>query len=212
MGHPPITSKPAFIVVTTGTVACFAGKTGSGKTSVTKALAECLNWRRVGFGDYVRAELARRGGNPDDGQELQDLGQLLVDSDPVSLCRAVLDSVDFRPGDDALLDGIRHATIHQAIVEFVRPSRTCLIYLRAADDLRGLRAIERGRAEAGRAETHRVEAEVATVLPSIADAIVDAAASFSTVLLQCLDVLGEFGVNAMLIASARQRASSIVSR
>ena len=193
--------------MTSGTVACFAGKTGSGKTSVTKALAEYLNWRRVGFGDYVRAELARRGGNPDVGQELQDLGQLLVDSDPVSLCRAVLGSADFRPGDDALVDGIRHATIHQAIVEFVRPSRTCLIYLSAADDVRGLRAIERGRAETGRDETHRVEAEVATLLPSIADAIVDATASFGRVVTDCIDVLSEFGVDQSVIAFARAQVS-----
>ena len=59
-----------------GLVACFAGKIGSGKTSVTNVLARGLQWRRVGFGDYVRAELARRGGDPDVRKDLQDLGRV----------------------------------------------------------------------------------------------------------------------------------------
>lgn len=191
--------------MTTGTVACFAGKIGSGKTSVTRAMAQCLNWRRVAFGDYIRAELARRGGNPEIREELQDLGQHLVDSDPVSLCRAVLGAGNFSPGEDLLVDGIRHAAVYRALVEIVKPSRTCLIYLGATDDVRSLRAAERGDAIAG-AVDHRVEAELATTLPTIADAVVEAGGSFTRVLSDCLDVLGRFGVDERLIASAGKHA------
>jgi cytidylate kinase len=192
-------------VVTSGTVACFAGKIGSGKTSVTRALAQCLNWRRVAFGDCVRAELARRGGNPDVREELQDLGQHLVDTDPVSLCRAVLGAGNFSPGEDLLVDGIRHAAVYRALGEIVKPSQTCLIYLGATDDVRSLRVAERGDAIAGAAD-HRVEAELATTLPTIADAVVEAGGSFTTVLSDCLDVLGRVGVDETLIASARKHA------
>jgi hypothetical protein len=164
-----------------------------------------LNWRRVGFGDYIRAELARRGGDPEVRKELQDLGQSLVDSDPVSLCEAVLRAGNFSPGDDLLVDGIRHAAVYRTLVEIVKPSRTCLIYLRANDDVRFLRAAERGDAMAG-AVDHRVEAELATTLPGIADAVVDAGGSFTRELSDCLDILERFGVDEMLIASGREHA------
>lgn len=191
--------------MTIGTVACFAGKIGSGKTSVTRALAQCLGWRRVGFGDYVRAELTRRGGNPEVREELQNLGQQLVDSDPVSLCRAVLDAGDFSPGEDLLVDGIRHAAVYRALVEIVKPSQTGLIYLGATDDVRSLRAVQRGDAIAA-ATDHRVEAELETTLPVIADAVVEAGGSFTRVLSDCLDVFGRFGVNETLVVSAKKHA------
>jgi cytidylate kinase len=193
-------------VVTSGLVACFAGKIGSGKTSVTNALAQCLGWRRVGFGDYVRAELARRGGNPEIRAELQELGQRLVDSDPVSLCRAVLGSGGFNPGDDLLVDGIRHAAIYRVIVDLVKPSRACLFYLRASDNARGLRTAERREVASTTAESHPVEAELATTIPDMADAVVDASGSFSDTLLRCVDVLGAHGVASELIASCQEHA------
>ena len=48
----------------------------------------------------------------------------------------------------------------------------------ATDDVRSLRAAQRGDAIAGAAE-HRVEAELATTLPTIADAVVEAGGSFT---------------------------------
>src|SRR5262249_39299242 len=189
-----------------GMVACFAGKIGSGKTSVTHALAQCLGWRRVGFGDYVRAELARRGGNPEIRAELQDLGQRLVDSDPEAFCRGVLGSSDFPPGDDLLVDGIRHATVYRTIVALVKPSRARLFYLRASDDTRGLRTAERGEASSASIESHRVEAELATAVPDMADAVIDASGCLSDTLLRCANALGAHGVAPELIAACQQHA------
>lgn len=128
-----------------------------------------------------------------------------MDSDPVSLCRAVLDAGNFSPGEDLLVDGIRHAAVYRALVEIVKPSQTGLIYLGATDAVRSLRAAQRGDAIAAAAD-HRVEAELATTLPIIADAVVEADRSFMRVLSDCLDVFGTFGVNETLVASARKHA------
>ena len=38
---------------------CFSGQIGSGKSSVSAAVAEALRWRRTGFGVYLRGEIAR---------------------------------------------------------------------------------------------------------------------------------------------------------
>ena len=78
---------------------CFSGQIGSGKTSVSAAVAEALGWRRTGFGDYLRSEIERLGGDPSSRQALQDLGQKLVDEDPTAFCREVLLAGGFRPGD-----------------------------------------------------------------------------------------------------------------
>jgi dephospho-CoA kinase len=193
--------------VVSGLVACFAGKIGSGKTSVTNALAQCLGWSRVGFGDYVRAEVARRGGNPENRSELQDLGQRLADSDPELLCRVVLDAGGFRPGNNLLVDGIRHATVYHALVAMVKPSRARLFYLRATEEARGLRTTERGEASVtSAAETHRVEAELATTLPEMADAVIDAGGSLSETLLRCTNLLRFHGVTPELISACQQYA------
>jgi len=187
-----------------GIVACFAGRIGSGKTSVTNALSKCLNWRRVGFGDYVRSELDRRGGNPDVRRELQDLGQRLVEADPESLCREVLSLGHFRPGEDLLVDGIRHVAIYRVLVDIVKPSRTCLLFLSANDNVREARTAGRGELAVGSAESHLVEAELTKTIPDIADAVVDAEGGFRDVVSRCVDVLATWSVDPRLIASCRK--------
>jgi hypothetical protein len=88
-------------------ILCFSGQIGSGKSSVSTAVAEALGWRRTGFGDYLRSEIARLGGDPNDRKSLQDLRQARVDANPVAFCRDVLSSAGFQPGDDFVIDGIR---------------------------------------------------------------------------------------------------------
>jgi hypothetical protein len=116
-----------------GLVVCFPGRMTSGKTSVTKALAQRLGWPRVAFGDYVRAQLVQRGGDPASREALQNLGQRLVDEDVEGFVREVLCSGGFRPGDNLLIDGVRHVDIQTLIAKLVQPSRTFLVHL-AVDD------------------------------------------------------------------------------
>jgi hypothetical protein len=119
-----------------GLVVCFAGQIGSGKSSVSRRLGEALAWPRAAFGDYLRAELGRHGGDPESREQLQNLGQKLVDEDPSRFCSSVMSSSGFKPGGDLLLDGVRHVEIQRIAVELARPSQTKLIYLAAAEDQR----------------------------------------------------------------------------
>src|SRR4051794_36648427 len=96
-----------------GLVVCFAGQIGSGKSSVSRRLGEALAWPRAAFGDYLRAELGRCGGAPESREQLQDLGQRLVDEDPSRFCSSVMSSNGFKPGGDLLLDGVRHVEIQR---------------------------------------------------------------------------------------------------
>src|ERR1700730_12449035 len=167
-----------------GLVVCFSGRMTSGKTSVIEALAQRLRWRRAAFGAYVRAQLARQGGDPASREALQNLGQSLVDKDPEGFVRAELRSAGFTPGDNLLVDGVRHVDIQTLIANLVQPSRTFLIHL-AVDDAHAYARAEgrsQGRVEVVRAEDHRVENDLRQALPSIADQVIDATAPLEAVI------------------------------
>jgi adenylate kinase family enzyme len=116
-----------------GLVISFSGRIGSGKTSITQTLAGLLEWPRTGFGDYLRARIAREGGDPNSREALQDLGQKLVDADSERFCRDVLSVARFEPGGFLLLDGVRHVDIQKCVSRLVVPSRSMLIHI-AIDD------------------------------------------------------------------------------
>jgi hypothetical protein len=101
---------------------CFSGQIGSGKSSVSAAVAEALGWRRTGFGDYLRSEITLLGGNPDSREALQDLGQRRVDEDPKSFCRDVLTAGGFKSGDNFIVDGVRHVSIFDILVAESKPT------------------------------------------------------------------------------------------
>lgn len=169
---------------------CFAGQIGSGKSSVSTAVAEALGWRRTGFGDYLRGEIAQRGGDPDDRQALQDLGQARVDEDPASFCRDVLAAGGFRPGDDFIVDGVRHAGIFDILGRVGAPSRPRLLSLGALEASRNARVQSRADAQDfGRASAHRVEAELRDALPKRADGLVNADQSLDRVIADCLGLV-----------------------
>lgn len=171
-----------------GLLVCFAGRIGSGKSSVTQALAEHLGWNFTGFGDFLRAELIRRGSDPSSRKALQEVGQEMVEKDPEEFCRAVLNAGKFQPGGDLLIDGVRHVEIQKILTRIALPSAARLIFIDADDAIRLERVEGRvdGRADFVRAEAHRVEADLREGLPAMADVIVDARQDFSIVVEQCL--------------------------
>lgn len=175
-------------------VVCFSGQIGSGKSSVSRRLADHLAWRRASFGDYLRAEILRQGGDPESRQALQDLGQALVDRDPEGFCRSVLSSVSFQPGGDLLLDGVRHTTIQRIIRRLVAPSICRLIFLTTDDEHRlgRVRARLRGLEDDPRAQAHRVEAELRDSLPAISDVVIDANRDLSDVVSACVQAIGRW--------------------
>lgn len=166
---------------------CFSGQMGSGKSSVSAAVAAALGWGRTGFGDYLRTEISRRGGDPNSREALQDLGQNFVEADAEAFCQSVLAAARFRPGDDFLIDGVRHVEIFRILVRLAKPSITKLLFLDADEVQRLVRISERSdKDDFSRAVSHRVEVELRSDLPALADAIVDATRSFDEIVAECL--------------------------
>ena len=177
-----------------GLVACFSGNMGSGKSSLSHVLAQALQWRRAGFGDYIRTRVREHGGNPNSREALQDLGQKLVESDPDGFCLAVLASGGFSPDVDLLLEGIRHVEIYRRVQRLVAPSRTVLIHL-SVEEVEARRRIasrDGSNDDLERARAHRVEADVQTSLPAIADLIVNAAPSVEAIAGEILRAIGSW--------------------
>jgi len=194
-----------------GLVVCFAGQIGSGKTSVSRRLEVALAWPRAAFGEYLRTEVSRRGGDPESREQLQDLGQMLVDENPSGFCNSVMTSSGFKPGGYLLLDGIRHVAIQRIAAELARPSDTKLIYLAASEDGRLERVASRadGATDFVRASTHRVETELQTSLSEIADIVIDSTAPLDEVVNECLSALASFGLSSEIIATARDRVLQV---
>jgi len=176
---------------------CFAGQIGAGKSSVSTAVAKALGWGRTGFGDYLRSEIARLGGDPDARQALQDLGQKRVDDDPVAFCRDVLSAAGFRSGDNFVIDGIRHIRIFEILATVSAPSHARLLFLGASQATLMSRIGARADAEDfSRASEHRVESELSDAVPQRADGVVSADQPFSCVLAECLNLIRNWQVTA----------------
>lgn len=168
---------------------CFSGKIGSGKTSVSKEVASSLGWPRVGFGDYVRREVERRGGDPNCRTALQDLGQKLAEEDPRQFCLDVLNSGGFVPGDNFVVDGIRHAHIFNELASIAAPSQARLLYLSVPDEeLHKRNQSRKDIQDSDRASEHPVEMEThGDNLRNQADAIVNADQKPHKVIEECLN-------------------------
>lgn len=175
-------------------VVCFSGRIGSGKTSVTRALSGRLGWRRAAFGDYLRDRIGREAGDTSDREALQELGQRLVDTDAALFCRDVLAHAGYIQGESLLVDGIRHVAMYRHVASLVAPVPSRLIHLNADSEYVRDR-VDRRSGEASdlaRAEAHRVEAELATVVPATADAIVDGNQEFDAVVSSVMATIASF--------------------
>jgi dephospho-CoA kinase len=158
----------------TSIIICFAGRIGSGKTTLSNAVAECLNWPRASFGDYVRME-ARRQGLNESRDVLQRIGAELV-QDPDKLCYSMLGKVSWKPGENLVIDGIRHSRIIDSLLKLTNLSKVFLIFVETEEQSLRKRFSDKstfGEDDLLRFEEHSTEAEVKEGLSDKADLIVD---------------------------------------
>ncbi|MGI8397443.1 AAA family ATPase [Agrobacterium deltaense] len=168
-------------------VVCFSGKIGSGKSSVISELSRSLRWKQAGFGQFVRQEIVRRGDDPHSREALQDFGQRSVEADPEAFCHGLLKSANYRPGEDLLVDGVRHVKIFETLQAIISPASVRLVHLSLTDDAQQVRVDRRtDSADLNRARGHAVEAELISDLPQRADLIVNADVPFEQVIQECL--------------------------
>lgn len=172
----------------TGTIVCFSGKIGSGKSSVSRAIAQQLGCQRASFGEYVRQLLSDSGGDPNSRADLQDFGQSLVNNDARGFCEGLLSEVNYQAGDDLVIDGIRHVDIYNILTTILVPAKIILIHLEIGENLRRFRTELRGDdpSEIGIASHHHVERDTILALPKKATAIVNAEDELSVVVENCV--------------------------
>ena len=175
-----------------GILVCYLRKICSGKTSTSSTVANALVCGYASFSDYLRDVVAKRGGDPDCRESLQNLGQSRIEHDADLFCRNVLGAAGFIPGKDFVLDGVRHIEVLPHLFWIAAPSELRLIFLKADAGLHSIRAGERsakGRRDFNRAASHVVEEEMEEKLPAAAHAIVDGSRSAPVPREQCIDLI-----------------------
>jgi dephospho-CoA kinase len=172
------------------TVVCFSGKIGSGKSSVISELSNMLDWKHVAFGQYVRQEVERLGGDPNSREALQDFGQRCVEDDPEAFCLGLIRSAEHCAGENLLIDGVRHVKIFDMLRKILPRADVRLIHLSLTEEFQGLRVNDRkDSADLDRASAHLVEAELNSSLPDRADLVVNSETAFEQVVHECLTAI-----------------------
>lgn len=177
----------------TAVVLAFAGTIGSGKSTVSAAVAAALGWPRTSFGDYVRKEAQRQGLDASSREVLQAIGEQLLAAGWEPFCRSVLAQVAWVPGESLVIDGIRHVRAVETLRTLVAPAQLFLIYLQVSDAIREPRLRQRGildNAHRQRIEEHSTEAEVPILLLSVADVQISTDAPQAAVVQRIIDWLG----------------------
>jgi len=167
-----------------------SGRVLSGKSTLAKLLASSLNAKLASFGDYVRSVAVKQGKNSEDRTILQEIGEVLVKTDPKSFCQAVLDSVHWDKDCSLVVDGFRHLEVLNEMKALVTPIQLKLIYIRVEDKTIMERMKTRIRGlmkDLHIVEKHSTELQVKSILKNHADFIVDGSKDISEIQKEVID-------------------------
>lgn len=158
------------------TVLALSGKTNSGKSYAGKSFAAKYGWDYVSFGDYVRKVTNARS-LPASREYWQEVGENLISTNLEGFCRDVLaQAPNWKPGKSLVIDGIRHVEVNNLLKELVAPSKYVLVIIEVNEQIR-LERLHRAGIEQDdlikRVESHSTEKQAKTILPQIADFIID---------------------------------------
>lgn len=149
-----------------------AGKMGSGKSTLSTALAEDTGLKCASFGNYVRYIARQEGRNPESKEILQEIGESLVEKDPKEFCLSVLEFADWKPDQSLIVEGIRHVEVSSALQQITAPSKFVLTYFDIDEDIRRERLLRDRGVDLNQLEkldSHSTEAQVKTKLLQLAD-------------------------------------------
>jgi dephospho-CoA kinase len=174
-------------------VVCLSGGIGSGKTEVSRQLAERLACARASFGDYVRA-VARSRGVEETRERLQALGEELVTENLRSFCVAALELAGWQRGSVLVVDGIRHLEALEMMRALVAPVPVILVHLGTPDDVRAARLSASRAHDAARLsvlDQHSTEVQVKDRLRECADVVLDGTLSVDALVASILERLAD---------------------
>ena len=153
----------------------FSARMAAGKTVVSNGVALAMGAKRIAFGGVVREEAGSRG-IAATRENLQDLGESLVQEDVDAFCLRALDRNGWTTGSSIVVDGVRHVRVLDKLREMVEPNYFGLMYLNVdretqlqrwkTEDLPYTKSLQE-------LESHPTEIEVLTTLPQRADLVLD---------------------------------------
>lgn len=155
-------------------IVALAGGVGSGKSTIARLLAEKLQGRVAGFGDFVRS-LAEQSGANTDRPSLQEVGQSRVAGDTGGFVRGFIEWAAPPKDCPFIIDGVRHAAVDSELRKWAAQAGRpyFLILLATPDEARAARRSKGDMAELHRIDAHPVERETSDRLPSLAEITVD---------------------------------------
>ncbi|WP_368563149.1 hypothetical protein [Pseudoxanthomonas sp. UTMC 1351] len=169
-------------------VVCFSGRIGSGKTSVSRAVANKINGVWTGFGDLMRSEAIARLLDPDSREVLQDLGaQLIQEHGNTWLCEQVIARAKWDGAKPLIIDGVRHVSILDELRGLLGSHQVLLVHLDLRDGVERSRDLDQ--ISRSSAEQHSTEQDVIKSLPQRASLIVSADLPLEQVVDQIVEYL-----------------------
>jgi dephospho-CoA kinase len=175
LGHIEKFHRYARVVVRVkAQILAFAGPICSGKSVLSKSVAQRLGWDWVSFGDFLRDEALHSGIDPSSRTNLQDLGQTFINKGWASFCQNVLDYAKWDRETNLVVDGVRHVEAVHTLRKLTAPCRFTVIFVETPVAIRKARleAREPG-VSFGAVDSHPVEREGQTELIQLADYMVD---------------------------------------
>ncbi len=94
-----------------GIAIVLSGAKGVYTSALSVVLADVLKWKWARFSDYIRDVAKAAGESELDTGALQRVGQQLVRDKTAEFVAGVLVKAGWTPGDDLVLDGLRHAEV-----------------------------------------------------------------------------------------------------
>lgn len=157
-------------------VVAFAGKIGSGKTTVSTAVSHALQCKRASFGDYVRHIVSTRRLEPT-RENLQRVGTEVLEANTYEFCKSVLAYSGWCRGESLVIDGLRHAETIPIINRLINPDRLWIVFMDIDEETRfgrlGIREDSRATLALASADAHSSELQVASILQQTADMVLD---------------------------------------
>ncbi len=174
-------------------ILAFAGGMGSGKSNLTRELANRLGWKRASFGEHVKKIAGEAGRDASDRGVLQQLGQALVLTQLEKFVRDVLAQAE---GDaNVILDGVRHVEVYMQLKELEKENtRLRLVYIKTPTEIRQDHVVKRDKVErrlVASYDSDITEAQIPRIIPQYADKIIDGTLPVSILVDQLVDYARE---------------------
>jgi dephospho-CoA kinase len=157
-------------------IIAFSGKIGSGKSTLSKNIANELDLSYISFGDYVR-HIASLRALDYSRITLQSLGENLIKEQGwMNFCINVLRHGGWRTSKPVVLDGIRHTEALECVKQIVFPLEVILVYIQLESSERARRIKERDKTNdltLNKFDTHSTETQVNSLLMKAANILID---------------------------------------